>query len=268
MFIFDSHVHTSKNWFEPVETLLNEMERNGVSRALLIPFAGNPDNSYEMNCASKYPDLLRAVIQVDNENPDALSSLEEWANRGAVGVRLRAYELYPGPDPYLLWRKAEEVGLAVSCHGSLANFADSDFHDMVKSLPKLKIVLEHFGGAGKTVAFPKPEYDLLDKMLTLANYPNVYIKIHGFGEFLPRPFPFRVPPFDTCPPIIKLVYDAFGSSRMMWGSDFPPCAAREGYANALSFPMEHIPFLTQKDKEWIFGQTALSVWNKYEKQSI
>jgi L-fuconolactonase len=79
---------------------------------------------------------------------------------------------------------------------------------------------------------------------------------------LPRPFPFRVPAFDGYPSRLKKVYDTFGSHRMMWGSDFPPCAAREGYTNAIQFPMKKVPFFTQKDKEWIFGKTALSVWDK------
>jgi predicted TIM-barrel fold metal-dependent hydrolase len=47
---------------------------------------------------------------------------------------------------------------------------------------------------------------------------------------------------------------------MMWGSDYPPSGSREGYANALRFPLEHIDFFTAQDREWAFGQTALSVW--------
>ena len=47
---------------------------------------------------------------------------------------------------------------------------------------------------------------------------------------------------------------------MMWGSDFPPVAGREGYRNALQWPMEHIPFRNEADKEWVFGRTALSLF--------
>jgi predicted TIM-barrel fold metal-dependent hydrolase len=46
----------------------------------------------------------------------------------------------------------------------------------------------------------------------------------------------------------------------MWGSDFPPVAGREGYCNALQWTMEHIPFRTAADKEWVFGKTALSLY--------
>jgi L-fuconolactonase len=262
MIIVDSHVHASKNWFEPVETLLYQMQTNGVSKAMLIPYAGNTDNGYELECARKYPGTLKAVVQVDSKNPDAPAVLEKLASEGAAGVRLRPYEPSPGPDPFILWRKAQELGLAVSTHGSIQMFADAGFSKMIESLPGLIMILEHLGGAAKTVAFPKPEYELFEKVLALSQYPNVYIKIPGFGELLSRPFPFRVPAFDGPPPILKKVYDAFGSHRMMWGSDFPPCAAREGYSNALQFPMGKVPFFTQEDKEWIFGKTALSIWDK------
>ena len=77
----------------------------------------------------------------------------------------------------------------------------------------------------------------------------------------PAPMPFRQPfPFESIPPLIEMAIDAFGPSRLMWGSDFPPVASREGYRNALRFPMEHVPFRSETDKEWIFGKTAMSLW--------
>ena len=33
--------------------------------------------------------------------------------------------------------------------------------------------------------------------------------------------------------MFEMTKDAFGVGRMMWGSDFPPAAGREGYGNAL-----------------------------------
>jgi L-fuconolactonase len=57
-----------------------------------------------------------------------------------------------------------------------------------------------------------------------------------------------------------MAYDAFGSQRMMWGSDYPRVALREEYRNALQFTMEQMPFCSREDLEWIFGKTALSLW--------
>jgi predicted TIM-barrel fold metal-dependent hydrolase len=120
--------------------------------------------------------------------------------------------------------------------------------------------LEHLGAAAPTQHNQNPDLKLFDKVLALSQCPSLYIKVPGFGQLLPRPYPMRNPIFDDYPPAIKTVYESFGPRRMMWGSDFPQCGSREGYANALRYPMEEIPFFTQEDKEWIFGKTALSVW--------
>ena len=73
--------------------------------------------------------------------------------------------------------------------------------------------------------------------------------------------PFRQPiPFGEIPPLIEMAIEAFGPRRLMWGSDFPPVAAREGYGNSLRFPMEHVKFKSEVDKEWVFGKTAATLW--------
>jgi predicted TIM-barrel fold metal-dependent hydrolase len=66
--------------------------------------------------------------------------------------------------------------------------------------------------------------------------------------------------FQNIPPFMAMACDAFGASRMMWCSDFPPVAGREGYRNALQWTMEHIPWRSEADKECIFGKTALSLF--------
>jgi L-fuconolactonase len=57
-----------------------------------------------------------------------------------------------------------------------------------------------------------------------------------------------------------MAIDAFGANRLMWGSDFPPVARREGYRNALRLPMERVGFKSQDDKDWVFGKTAASLF--------
>jgi L-fuconolactonase len=53
MLIIDTHCHTSPYWFEPVEILLAQMDRNGVEKATLVQFGGGFDNSYLIECARR-----------------------------------------------------------------------------------------------------------------------------------------------------------------------------------------------------------------------
>ena len=73
---------------------------------------------------------------------------------------------------------------------------------------------------------------------------------------------FRQPfPFENIPPLIEMAIEAFGPQRLMWWSNFPPVAGRgEGYRNALLWPMEHVTYKSEEDKEWIFGNTAATLY--------
>jgi len=82
----------------------------------------------------------------------------------------------------------------------------------------------------------------------------------------PRPMPFPQPlRFPDVPPFLRLAYDAFGASRLMWGSDLPPVAGCEGYPKALYWTLEHLKDPSDDDKAWSFGKTALS-WFKFAEQ--
>jgi L-fuconolactonase len=102
----------------------------------------------------------------------------------------------------------------------------------------------------------------LNRVLALARFPNVYVKIPGLGEFCDRAMPVTEPyPFvQPIPHLLGMFYDAFGPSRLMWGSDFPPVAMREGYGNALRLPMEQFADKSEEDRVAIFGGTALEVF--------
>ena len=92
--IVDSHCHVSRTWYEPVEVLLFQMERNGVDHAVLIQMNGQYDNSYQAECAGRYPNQLVSVVFVDPTRPDAADQLAREQERGATGVRLGLRKVY------------------------------------------------------------------------------------------------------------------------------------------------------------------------------
>jgi L-fuconolactonase len=258
MLIVDTHCHALPHWFEPVEVLLHQMHANCVEKALLVQVRGQFDNRYIMECVRRFPGRFSPIVIVDTDRPDAPQALERWAREGATGVRLGPTMRSPGSDPLAIWRKAAELGLPVSSLGAHQGFTSPEFAQVVREFPTLPIIVEHLGGIGPN---DEPPYPKFRQLLTLAQYPNVYMKIHGLGEICPRPMPFPEPMrFPNVPPFMRMAYDAFGSSRLMWGSDFPPVAGREGYRNALQWTMEHVAFCSEDDKAWIFGKTATSLF--------
>ncbi len=262
MVIVDTHAHTSPYWFEPIGMLLCKMNRNKGKGAILVQVSGQTDNRYIIECARRFPGRFSPVVIVDTQRTDAPEILKQWVKEGAEGIRLRAITRSPGNHPLAIWRTCAELRLpvSVSCAGNEEEFASDEFRKLIKALPGVPIIIEHLGHVR---ADELPPYDTYRKILALAECPNTYIKVGGLGEICKRPYPFRQPFYSVhgVPPFIQMAYEAFGPSRMMWGSNYPPCSKLEGYRNTLHYLREHLTiFCSEEDKEWIFGKTALSLF--------
>jgi L-fuconolactonase len=259
MLTIDTHCHASASWFEPIEVLLFQMDGNAVDKAVLIQHRGEYDNSYLLECAQANPGRFAVVAIVDTDQHDAPETLAQWAAQGVQGVRFTTRTRSPGKDPLAIWREAAELGLVVSCLDTSVSYVSEEFQTLVREFPHLRIMIEHFG-------FWRSEgqagHDYFPKLMELAKYPNLYLKVPGFGEYVPRPFPARNPPFDldTAPRYIDMAMEAFGVDRMVIGTDYPPSSEREGYTNVVRYLREYLTRFSTQQQEAILGGTAASLF--------
>ncbi|MAE19525.1 hypothetical protein CMK12_11450 [Candidatus Poribacteria bacterium] len=248
--IVDTHCHTGLDKYEPIESLLFHLDSSGVDKAVLIQHAGNTDNSYHLQCLNNYPGrFASAMIVADNDDGTQIRS---WAEQGILGIRLRADSRADTADPLAHWRVADELGLIVSAPCSPEILLGMAFQEVLSTFPDLQIVLEHLAGASQQM---EPPYTVFQSVLKLAEHPTLSIKLPGFGEFCPLPYPFT-----QVRPLAEMALEAFGPKRMMWGSDYPPVSSREGYRHSLEFPRQYLSSLSQGEQDWIFGRTAASIW--------
>jgi len=260
MLIVDSHVHTGVNWSEPVDVLLYQMDTNGVDHAVLVQHNGNYDNSYLLNCMRDHPGKFKVVGLIDTTAADAPAMLEELHADGGSGFRvnLRKQETW-SPDSDV-FRVAGELGMIVSLIGHAENFASARFKQLLDACPKTHFSLEHLvRSPGKDVF--DPPYDVYEDALKCADWPNTSVKVPGLGEIVPKPH--RLPagyPWDEMPPHYAMAKAAFGVERMTWGSNFPPCAAKEGYRHALNGVKDMPLFAEGDDAAWVMGRTAAKMW--------
>ena len=124
--IVDAHCHASPLWFEPVEPLVFQMDRNGVAKAVLTQVLGQFDNTYQEECLARFPGRFASVGAVAAGAEGAADEVRRWADRGMAGLRLRPEARSPGADPLAVWRAAAERGLAISCGGASANIVNDD----------------------------------------------------------------------------------------------------------------------------------------------
>lgn len=250
MTIVDTHCHTGIHKYEPVETLLFHMEHAQVDKAVLIQHGGETDNSYHVECLQQHPGRFASAMAVEPD--DDGTQIRHWAAQGIIGIRLSATSRAQNADPLVQWRTAAELDLVVSAPATPLALLGDEFAEVLRTFPNLSIVIEHLAGVDNSAV---PPYEDYARTLAFAEHPNLSIKLPGFGEFCALPHPFS-----DVPPLAEMAIEAFGPSRVMWGSDWPPVSSREGYDHSLSFPMEHLSSLSDDERAWIFGETALEVW--------
>ncbi len=102
---------------------------------------------------------------------------------------------------------------------------------------------------------PINKSDDLKKLLALAEYPRVYVKIGHFWSLSKEKYPCK----DTHHQV-KRLYDKFGVKRLMWGTDWPMVERYCGHAKALALYRGELSFFTVEDRRWILGGTALKLW--------
>jgi L-fuconolactonase len=260
MLIIDSHVHTGVNWSEPVDVLLYQMDSNGVSGAVLAQHNGNYDNTYLLDASRRHPGRFKVVGLVDLQDPSRVKILEDLQKQGGSGFRINLRKENEWDPDNSAFKAAGDLGMIVSIIGDAADFASARFKKLLDNCPKTQFCMEHLARSpGKDAA--KPPYDVYEQALECARWPNTTIKVPGLGEILGKPS--RLPkgyPYDTVPPHYEMAKKAFGVQRMMWGSNFPPCAAKEGYRNALDGVRKMPLFQNGDDLEWVMAKSAAKLW--------
>ncbi|WP_243791330.1 amidohydrolase [Saccharopolyspora gloriosae] len=118
----------------------------------------------------------------------------------------------------------------------------------VGEFPQLTFVLDHCGKP--PVGGDLRRWESLVRRL--AEHPNVLCKLSGLvTEAAERP-----PDAATLRPCVEMVLDAFGPSRLMFGSDWPVCELAAPYREVLRLASELVGGLSQRERMAIFDGTA------------
>jgi predicted TIM-barrel fold metal-dependent hydrolase len=269
--IIDPHVHVWKNdadypWPKDLKnppkedalpaTLLQLMKANGVEKTVIVHVI-----HYQWDC--RYAgDTIKAnrakfmgVCRVDPNADSAVDDLNRWVKEyGFHGVRLSPAAGESGDWINNRERMDRIFGRAAELKIPMCILCPSTrLPDVGKVIERhkdgLDVCIDHMGDS----PIDKPAE--LKKLLALADYPRVFVKISHLWSLSAEKYPYK----DTHDQV-KRVYDAFGPKRLMWGTDWPGVEKYCGYAKALALYREELGFLTADDRRWILGGTALKLW--------
>jgi predicted TIM-barrel fold metal-dependent hydrolase len=230
--------------------ILSRARRNAVQRVVLVQMSYYGfDNSLMLDVIARYPSRFRGIAVIDDQKdpPEMMRRLARYHVRG-----FRVVALEPAAKPL------DRPGLRkmFACGGS-ANLAicfltSPEFLPGIGSLcaqfPEAPVVVDHMARIGINGAIRSSDVDALCR---LAKYPRTMVKISAFYA-LGR----KRPPHDDLAPLIHRLFNAFGPSRLMWGSDSPFQLISETYHDSIALLSERLPFLSTTDKDEILCRSA------------
>jgi L-fuconolactonase len=269
--IIDPHVHVWKNdphypWPKELSnpprddalpsTLLRLMSANGVEKTVIVHVIHYRwDCRYAGDTIRAHPDKFMGDCRVDPRSDRAVEELNHWVrDYGFHGVRLS-----PATDASgdwindrkrmdRIWGRAAELKIPMCILCPVARLPDVE-RVIARHRDSLDVCIDHMADC----PIDKPQE--LKKLLRLARYPRVFVKISHLWLLSKQAYPYR----DTHDQVHRL-YDAFGPQRLMWGTDWPGVEKFCGYAKALALYRDEIRFFTSEDRRWILGATALKLW--------
>ncbi|KAK1743150.1 2-amino-3-carboxymuconate-6-semialdehyde decarboxylase [Skeletonema marinoi] len=248
------------------EALIEQMDKAGVDGALIVqPINHKYDHSYVANAIKKYPHKFKGMLLHDPELSPvmAVKRLEELVLSGYVGVRFNPYLWNEGElmsadsgGGLAVYKRCAELGcpVGVMCFKGLELHYD-DILALIEKSPDTQLVLDHLGFC----ALNEKGDEAFKQLLALSKYPNVSVKVSALFRNTGSvdSFPYDKVKAQRFQPLLE----AFGSKRLMVGSDFPYVLETEGgYDGAINTVKS---WLNKDDAEAVLFGTAERLFGKW-----
>ena len=235
------------------ETLLRAMDAAGVAKAAIVhsSTAYGYDNSYTADAVAAVRSRFAGVYSIDVMAPDAVATFDYWLGRGCAGMRLfTTGSTLPDQATWFadrrtwpFWEHAAATNIPVCMQMRQAGIPM--LREILDAFPKVTIILDHFS---RVPVEDGPPYRGAEEFFALARYPQVFLKVtpinvspKNWGKGTPETF-------------FAKVIDAFGASRIAWGSNFPNSTGT--LAEILAAARQAFSFASATDQDLVFGGTA------------
>lgn len=240
------------------QTIAGTLRRNGVNGCIAVQADQSELETLFLMELSKSHDIIKGVVGwVDLQNQNIEERLHYFSQYKSI--RGWRHIVQEEPDDFLL-RPAFQRGVsALQAHNYTYDLliypkqlkAASEF---VSKFPEQKLVIDHC--AKPEIAERKID-DWAAMMKELARSPNVYCKLSGlfteakWKEWSPAEFY----------PYLDIVFEAFGTDRLLYGSDWPVILLSGMYVQWKSLLEKYMENFDKEDKEKVFGRNAVRFYN-------
>ena len=203
---------------DPLADYLARMEAEGIDRAVLVqPEPYGDDHSLVLDCLEREPERLWGTSLFYPDDPRAPDKLRDLVRRQPriVATRFHAHrgkEMYldsfDDPGGRALWETAGELGRIIELH--IGPNYGAQVARAIRAYPDYPVLIDHLAEPhmGSAVEYAD--------ILALARHDHVYMKLSGLNHFA-----HDAPHYLSAKGFTRLVIDAFGPDRLVWGSGTP-----------------------------------------------
>jgi L-fuconolactonase len=209
-----------------------------------------------LELAGRNPFIRGVIGWVDLRSPRLKEQLERFSgNRKLVGVR---HVIQDEPDDFMLQpaflrgiRMLEDYQLVYDLllfprHLKLATA-------LVSTFPRQRFVLDHMSKPAIRSGIMEPWRRDLE---ALSKQPNVWCKVSG----LVTEADHQKWKFEDFIPYLEVVFNTFGTDRIMLGSDWPVCRLAGEYREVMDIPAEYMVHMDEADIRKVYRENAIQCY--------
>lgn len=272
--VIDTHVHFWKYnsveyaWIDDSMKMLRKnylpadleltLKRNGVDGCVAVQAATKEvETRFLCELANTHPVIKGVVGWVDLQSEQAARSLQEFSAYPAIkGIR---HIVEAEPDDFL-YNTDFRRGLTLLAEFGytydilISNRQLKSAVDLVAAFPQQPFILDH---CAKPDIRNKEIDNWKKNIQALAAHPNVSCKLSGlltethWGAWSPGDFY----------PYLDVVFEAFGTERLLFGSDWPVMLLSGIYVQWKSLLEKYMENHLPEEKENVFGLNAQRIYN-------
>lgn len=174
---------------------------------------------------------LKGVRHVIQDEPDVKFVLREDFQRGIA--LLEQYNL-----AYDLLVSKEQLRYAV---------------ELVQKFPRQRFVIDHLAKPDIKGGIQTPWKEVME---AIAVHPNVHCKLSG----MVTEADWNTWTQEDFTPYLDTVLQAFGTDRVMYGSDWPVCTVAGTYSQVFNLLQTHVHTLSEAEQQKIFGENCAAFY--------
>jgi len=240
--------------------LLPLLQRNEIDGSVLVQTCQDEaDNDFMLKLAAEN-DFIKGVVGWVDLRAENVEDRLKYYKENHPKMKGFRHVLQAEPDEQFMLRDDFKRGISLlNRYGFTYDILIYPNHikyasELVAEFPAQKFVVDHLA---------KPYIKMKDigqwqrDMEYLAYYQNVYCKVSGMLTEADW-YGWRTEDFT---PYLDVIFKAFGTQRVMYGSDWPVCMLAGGYNRALEILQIYASRYSQDEQELFFGGNAVNFYN-------